>query len=141
MCAVFGPEAAATGRSIAAPRIEGATLLRSVPVLLRRVLTNLIKNALEASRPGEAVTVSFENRGVPTLRVHNPGVMSEAVQSQLFQRSFTTKEGGGRGVGAYSVKLFVENYLHGTVAFESSMEKGTTFVVTIPSLTAASDVA
>jgi signal transduction histidine kinase len=96
------------------------------------VLVNLIKNALEASSPGETVTVSFENRGVPTFRVHNPAVMSEAVQAQLFQRSFTTKEGSGRGVGTYSVKLFVENYLRGTVTLHSTAQMGTTFIVTLP---------
>jgi signal transduction histidine kinase len=129
---VYGQEAVAMGKAVAPPRTAGPTVLRSVPVLLRRVLVNLIKNALEASSPGETVTVSFENRGVPTFRVHNPAVMSEAVQAQLFQRSFTTKEGSGRGVGTYSVKLFVENYLRGTVTLHSTAQMGTTFIVTLP---------
>ncbi|MFI5395245.1 MAG: sensor histidine kinase [Candidatus Binatia bacterium] len=133
VCEVYGHEAVANGKTIAPPRIEGPTVLRSVPGLLRRVLGNLIKNALEASSPGDTVAVSFQNHDVPTFRVHNPGVMSEGVQAQLFQRSFTTKEGSGQGVGTYSVRLFVENYLHGTVTFDSAARRGTTFVVTLPS--------
>jgi signal transduction histidine kinase len=132
VCERYGYEAAATGKTVAPPRVAGPSVLRSVPVLLRRVLGNLIKNALEASAAGETASASFENHGVPTFRVHNPGVMAEAVQAQLFQRSFTTKEGTGRGVGTYSVKLFVENYLHGTVRFESTADNGTTFIVTLP---------
>lgn len=133
VCEVYSHEAAEAGKIVAAPCIAGATQLRTVPVLLRRVLGNLIKNALEASRPGETVSVSFENHGVPTLRVHNPGGMSDAVQAQMFQRSFTTKEGHGRGIGTYSVKLFVENYLRGTVSFLSTAQAGTTFIITLPS--------
>ena len=86
VCELYGHEAAETGKTVAPAHVAGGSVLRSVPVLLRRVLGNLVKNALEASRRGETVSVSFENHGVPTLRVHNPGVMPEAVQAQLFQR-------------------------------------------------------
>lgn len=132
LCELYGHEAAEMGKTIAPPRTEGPAVLRSVPGLLRRVLGNLIKNALEASSAGDTVTVAFENRGAPTFSVHNPAAMPEDVQAQLFQRSFTTKEGNGRGVGTYSVKLFVQNYLHGTVGFQSAAQTGTTFIVMLP---------
>ncbi len=132
LCELYGHDAAETGKAIAVVTIEGETVLRSVPALLRRVVANLIKNALEASQAGDTVNVSFENHGTPTFRVHNPAVMSEEVQAQLFQRSFTTKEGSGRGLGTYSVKLFVQNYLRGMVSFRSAAETGTTFTVTLP---------
>ena len=35
-------------------------------------------------------------------------------------------------MGTYSIKLFVENYLHGTVSFHSTEQTGTTFIVTLP---------
>ncbi|MBI5506989.1 MAG: HAMP domain-containing histidine kinase [Deltaproteobacteria bacterium] len=139
VCELYGQDALAAGKMVAAPRVEGSTVLRSVPLLLRRVLGNLIKNAVEACGPGDTVTVSFEDHGVPTFRVHNPGVMSAAVQAQLFQRSFTTKAGAGRGLGAYSVKLFVDNYLGGSVAFASTAQTGTTFTVTLPGLSNETD--
>ena len=64
--------------------------------------------------------------------VHNDTTMPEDVQRQLFQRSFTTKGGLGRGIGTYSVRLFVERYLGGRVHFVSCEPEGTTFTVTLP---------
>ena len=102
-------------------------------VLLGRVLGNLIKNALEASDRGQTVTVAFENRRQPLFSVHNPSVMPEAVQLQMFQRSFSTRKGRGRGIGSNSVKLLTEKYLHGKVWFVSREPEGTSFFVALPS--------
>jgi K+-sensing histidine kinase KdpD len=104
----------------------------SDPVLLQRVLGNLLRNALEASRRGETVTLGWQTtRDGLRFWVNNPAVMPRAVQLQLFQRSFSTK-GTGRGVGTYSVKLLTETYLKGRVWFESNAESGTTFVAEYP---------
>jgi sensor histidine kinase regulating citrate/malate metabolism len=54
------------------------------------------------------------------------------VQLQIFQRSFSTKGENGRGIGAYSVKLFGEGYLKGKVAFSSSDPEGTVFSLSLP---------
>jgi hypothetical protein len=101
--------------------------------LLRRVLGNLIKNALEATPEGGAVTLGARADGSEIVfSVHNPGVMPDAVQRQIFQRSFSTKEGDGRGIGTHSVKLFAERYLGGRVAFTSAEDGGTVFTVSLP---------
>ena len=107
-------------------------LFTSDATLLQRVLGNLAKNALEAIDPGETVTMGcFTDDGHVTFWIQNPGHMTEAVQHQLFQRSFSTK-GTGRGLGTYSIKLLTEHYLDGRVSFTSSPEDGTTFTVTFP---------
>jgi hypothetical protein len=100
--------------------------------LLSRVLGNLIKNALEASMPGQTVTVSVNGGGTPAFCVHNESAIPEEVQTQIFHRSFSTKEGVGRGVGTYSAKLLTESYLAGTVEFRSTATEGTTFTVRLP---------
>ncbi len=69
-----------------------------------------------------------------TFTVHNPGVMPEEVQLQLFQRSFSTKADEGRGIGTYSVKLFGERYLKGQVSFVSRAPDGTTFQLSVPKI-------
>ncbi len=97
-------------------------------VLLKRVLVNLIKNALEASEKGQTVTVGCKGEATDQIAfwVHNENEMPRQVQMQIFQRSFSTK-GASRGIGTYSIKLFTEFYLKGKVDFTSSADKGTTF--------------
>ena len=101
--------------------------------LLVRVLGNLLKNALEASRPGDTVTLGAGiTEAGSVFWCHNPSVMPSKVQLQIFQRSFSTK-GAGRGVGTYSARLLTERYLGGAVTFDSREPEGTTFRVTLPS--------
>lgn len=100
--------------------------------LLKRVIGNMIKNALEANKESEIVTVGCRREsGEIVFWVHNDGSIPNDVQLQLFQRSFSTK-GANRGLGTYSIKLLTERYLQGSVSFESSAKYGTTFSIQIP---------
>ncbi len=102
------------------------------PSLLSRVLSNLIKNAFEAARPGDSVTVACKaGPSYARFEIHNPKTMPEYVRLQIFSRSFSTK-GAGRGVGTYSARLLTENYLGGRIGFQSKEAEGTTFWVEIP---------
>jgi signal transduction histidine kinase len=104
----------------------------SDPALLRRVIGNLVKNAVEASRPGETVTVgSYRVKDKVEVRIHNEGSIPRKTQLQIFHRSFSTK-GVGRGLGTYSAKLITERYLKGEITFTSTRESGTTFSVAYP---------
>lgn len=106
--------------------------LQTDPVLLKRVLGNMLKNALEASSSGQTVTFSVETvNDQVEFSVHNQSVIPRSVQFQIFQRSFSTK-GTGRGIGTYSMKLLSERYLKGRVDFISSRERGTTFTACYP---------
>jgi len=106
--------------------------LSTDPSLLKRILINMIKNAIEASGKGDIISVWCEKAedGV-VFKVNNPAVMTENVRIQIFKRSFTTKE-SGTGLGTYSMKLLSENYLGGSVDFSSKEGEGTTFKVFIP---------
>lgn len=109
-----------------------AIIFQTDRVLLSRVLSNMVKNALEASIPGQTVTISCEQEGNQVaFHVHNVVPMPRNVQLQLFHRSFSTK-GEGRGLGTYSIKLLSERYLNGEVSFVSSQAQGTTFTVRFP---------
>lgn len=104
------------------------------PVLLGRIMGNLIKNALEASQAYETVLVSYFQNGQQIFTVHNDAVMPEEIQLQLFRRSISTKGTQHRGVGTYSIKLLTENYLKGSVSFRSLPGEGTTFEVRLPAI-------
>ncbi|MBF0476692.1 MAG: PAS domain-containing sensor histidine kinase [Deltaproteobacteria bacterium] len=104
----------------------------SDPVLLGRVIGNLVKNALEASLDDQEVTIGcLVTDQTIEFWVHNSTVMPRQVQLQVFNRSFSTK-GSSRGLGTYSVKLLSERYLAGQVFFTSTPEEGTTFQVIYP---------
>jgi len=108
------------------------TNIHTDKTILSRVIINLTKNALEASKAGENITLNCikEKEGIK-FTVHNSSYMPPHVQAQVFQRSFSTK-GKGRGTGTYSIKLLTERYLKGSVGFISTPENGTTFFVLIP---------
>ncbi len=104
--------------------------------LLRRVLINLLKNALEAGSkegPVEVTARLIRNNGQAEFIVKNPEVIPRTNQLRMFQKAFSTK-GQGRGWGTYSIKLLTERYLKGQVDFTSEEGKGTAFTVKIPSL-------
>lgn len=132
VCDLYRHSAATGGKRLVVQRLAGPAVVRTDRTLMQRVLGNLVKNALEASGPGETVSVGFKDAGVPTFWVHNESTMPNEVQPRIFHRSFTTKPGTGRGLGLYSVKLLVERYLGGSVSFRSVPNAGTTFLVTLP---------
>lgn len=129
---LFRRHEVAQGKTICLADDQVDIWFESDPILLGRVLANLLKNALEATSPGETVTMGSRINGSQiSIWVQNPGEMERKVAIQVFQRSFSTR-GIGRGLGTYSVKLLTERYLNGKVGFETSAQAGTTFRVSLP---------
>jgi signal transduction histidine kinase len=130
--ALYAAHDVAVGRTVILGACWTGSLLSDAR-LLNRVLGNMIKNAVEATPPGEQVTIRCEDQGRQiAFSVHNPTVMPEHVKLQVFQRSFSTKGEAGRGIGTYSIKLFGETYLGGEVSFVSEEPHGTTFTFVVP---------
>lgn len=104
----------------------------SDPTLLGRVVGNMIKNAIEASVPGETITMGCRKDGDRIFFwVHNNTYMPENIRLQLFKRSFSTK-GAGRGLGTYSMKYLTDKYLKGKISFSTSEPEGTVFEAQYP---------
>ncbi len=102
------------------------------PVLLNRVLTNMMKNALEATPEKEMVTIGcYKQNSSLVYKITNKKEMSEKTKLQVFKRSFSTK-GADRGLGTYSMKLLGEQYLKGKVYFTSDNANGTSFYIELP---------
>ena len=107
-------------------------IFQSDPALLCRVLTNMIKNALEASDQNNPVRVGVDlSEGQLRFWVHNLEPIPRDIQQQIFERSFSSK-GQGRGLGTFSMKLLGEAYLGGKVDFFSDEQHGTTFTIDLP---------
>ena len=84
------------------------------PKLLSRTITNMVKNAMEATPADGEVRVWCESSDdYLTIHVQNPGVIPKHLARQVFKRYFTTKSDAGHGVGTHSMKLLGEYYLGG----------------------------
>ncbi len=100
-------------------------------VLLECALGNLIKNAFEASKNDDTITIGYRREKTGHLfYVMNPCFIPEQAQGQIFQRTFSTK-GKGRGFGTHNTKVIVETLLHGQIFFDSTEKNGTTFYISL----------
>lgn len=104
----------------------------SDPVLLKRILINMLKNGIEASKREQKVeTGCFSQKQKLVFWVHNFAYIPPQEQIKIFERTYSTK-GENRGLGTYSMKLLGEKYLEGKVYFETDNTQGTTFYLEIP---------
>jgi signal transduction histidine kinase len=121
------------GRFLEIMPISKNLLVKSDPILIYRILTNMIKNAMEAIQKNDKVEVSCKTKdGSIVWEVWNQGVIPKDTASRIFQRFFSTKGSRGRGLGTYSMKLFGEHYLGGKIDFTTSEEEGTVFSFILP---------
>ncbi|MGY5845878.1 ATP-binding protein [Salegentibacter sp. HM20] len=101
---------------------------------LIRVVTNLVKNAVQACKevpnPQILVSVHDENTMVCISVSDNGMGISEENKELVFEPKFTTKS-SGMGLGLAMVKNIVENY-QGSISFTSKQNKGTIFKVRFP---------
>ncbi len=102
------------------------------PVILRRILVNMLKNSLEASGRNDTIRIWFsDDAGSVSVHVWNAALLSRETSAHMFQRAYSTK-GRGRGFGTYGMKILAERFLDGRVDFISEEGKGTVFTVTVP---------
>jgi signal transduction histidine kinase len=129
----FARHDAARNKTLAFRPDSADALLYTDPVLLRRALTNLVKNALEATPEGGEVRLWWQaDDDSVAFHVWNAGAMRDDVALRVFQRYFTTKGERGRGLGTYGAKLIAERYLGGRVSFTTSEADGTAFRLELP---------
>ena len=107
-------------------------LLNTEATFIRRVLTNLIVNAIQAMPNGGKLTIeAHTKKDKAIISVKDTGVgIPEEVKPNLFKPLFTTKS-KGQGLGLAVIKRLVED-LNGKVNFESEEDKGTKFIIELP---------
>ena len=106
--------------------------LMADPLLMHRVLANLILNAVQAMPDGGTVTVSAStDDGSVAISVHDTGIgIPDDAKAKLFKPLFTGKA-KGTGLGLAVVKRIVEAHA-GQITVESEVGKGSTFTVNLP---------
>ena len=122
---------------------DGAVVLGD-PLSIRRVLENLVKNAIDSLEPdGGEVAVSTEvvdgeaGRRVRVV-VADTGVgMSREQREKIFDDFYTTKD-GGTGLGLSIVRRLVMD-LDGSIEVESEPGRGSRFIVELPEVDSTSE--
>lgn len=123
------------------PSIEPELLFHGDEALLRRLLLNLLDNAIKYSPEGGTVTLECKKDSaqyVVSVTDTGPGISPE-LQSRIFERFFradkvrprSETDGGGAGLGL-SIALWIAEAHHGRLELARSDSSGSTFSVTLP---------
>ena len=125
-------------------RLEAtSTRIDADPRRIEQVLVNLVVNSSDAMPLGGRLTIATSNAHGTTapdgrvralqIAVSDTGTgMTPQVQRRIFEPFFTTKApGSGTGLGLSTADGVVRRY-GGTIAVDSRLGEGTTFVVTLP---------
>jgi len=102
------------------------------PILMKRVLTNLIMNAIQAIKDkGQLRITAYTKENDALISVQDTGIgIPEENLSKIFQPFFTTKA-KGQGLGLAVCKRIIET-LQGSIMLNSKVGKGTTFTIKLP---------
>ncbi len=114
--------------------IEKEIIVKLDRVQLIRVVTNLVKNAIqsvdEQQNPKVEVKL-FSDQLSAFIEVSDNGVgIPDENKVRIFEPKFTTKS-SGMGLGLAMVKSIIENY-KGKISLKSEVNKGTVFTVEFP---------
>lgn len=104
--------------------------------LLKNILTNLVSNAIEYSPHDAEIELAAElKKDTLKIRVTDQGIgIPEHEQHQIFKRFYRGQNANnveGTGLGLNIAKKYIR-LLKGTIEFTSQLNKGTTFIATIP---------
>jgi signal transduction histidine kinase len=102
---------------------------------INQVFLNIFQNSLYAlegiiSNPKIRITVSVEGKHTMSIETEDNGVgISEENQDKIFKPGFTTKKGGGFGLGLGICRRLLRSYGGNVILKESVPLKGTIFLV------------
>ncbi len=109
-----------------------STKFMADPNILKRILINLLTNAVQSMENGGKLTVKARlAEDAISISVEDTGVgISKENMGKLFEPLFTTKAKGA-GLGLAACKRLVEAH-EGSISVESEVGKGTVFTIKIP---------
>lgn len=102
-------------------QIKGTLTFYGNAVKFSQIITNLLANAIDASRENQSVQLDVVGtKAFVTITVtdHGSGINSKALP-HIFDPFFTTKKELGIGIGLAMVKQFVEDDFQGTISVTS----------------------
>lgn len=117
---------------------EGEALLYADHILFKRVISNLLSNALRYTPPGNKVSIKIESKDdFASIIIHDTGIGIEEIHlAKLFDRFYRVDSSrashtGGLGLGLSIVKSIMD--LHGgNIIIESKIHIGTRIYLEFP---------
>jgi signal transduction histidine kinase len=119
--------------AVKAKLTEGLPPVSADALVLRRVIENLVSNAVDSldGKTGTVTVTTAQGKGVVRLAVSDTGRgMSKAELERAFSDFYTTKQ-GGTGLGLSIVRRLVLDS-NGSLKVETEPGQGSTFIVELP---------
>ncbi|MBF0501812.1 MAG: hybrid sensor histidine kinase/response regulator [Candidatus Riflebacteria bacterium] len=113
------------------PAADDHFIVSGEEFLFYSMLSNLVKNAIEASPANEKVVVSVQSHPGKHIDISNLGEIPVAIRDRFFQSYTTSGKKDGTGLGTYSAQLMART-LGGKIRFSTNAETGTTITVELP---------
>lgn len=118
--------------------VESLPTMRGYPVALRTLFMNLISNGIKYQSSGQAAKIHVESTDAGDkweIRVSDNGIgIAKEYHDEifkLFKRLHTSDQYPGTGLGLSTCKRIVDEH-GGSIAIDSTVNEGSTFIVTFP---------
>lgn len=113
--------------------LNDVPLIRGSETGLLEMITNLIRNAVDAMPKGGTITIRSELIAYRVgISIQDTGIgMDEQTRSRVFEPFFTTKVDVGTGLGLSTVYGTITRW-GGYISVQSAPDKGTTFKMELP---------
>ncbi|MDZ7792381.1 MAG: HAMP domain-containing sensor histidine kinase [Spirochaetia bacterium] len=106
-------------------------MVKGEELLAYSVISNLVKNAIEASPSGGTVEVCLSNSSKIIITINNQGAVPQNIRDTFFDKYTTSGKDNGTGLGTYSAKILAEAQ-GWEISMHTSEVEGTTTTLTIP---------
>ena len=106
-------------------------------IKIKRVLINIISNALEANKYRGKIwiktnNITLDNREYIEVSIKNDGsYIPESERKKIFEMFYTKNKKNGTGLGLYICHKIIKSH-HGEIFFFSNFKTGTEFIFRIP---------
>lgn len=114
------------------PDTETRCMAYGEPLLCYSLLTNLFKNAIEASPDVGAISITVQaDDTMATIIMENDGEVPVEIRETFFEKYSTSGKKFGTGLGTYSARLFTE-VQNGQIRLDASSPGKTRIVLSLP---------
>lgn len=95
------------------------------------MISNLLKNAIEASPPNEMISLNILTDEDLIIMIENHGALSQKLKTRFFDKYVTSGKDKGTGLGTYSAKL-ISQTLNGCIKLDVSEENIVRVIIIFP---------